>query len=65
MICFRHIQGGEVVEYPVRGEDFKVLDIPTGYTHSIENVGSGDLVTLFWASEIFDPTQPDVVALQV
>ncbi len=41
IIRFRHILSGEVIEYPVRGEEFRVVDIPTGYTHSIENVGAG------------------------
>jgi UDP-2-acetamido-2,6-beta-L-arabino-hexul-4-ose reductase len=50
---------GEVLEYRVRGEDYRVLDIPPGYTHSIENVGEDELVTLFWASEMFDPDRPD------
>jgi UDP-2-acetamido-2,6-beta-L-arabino-hexul-4-ose reductase len=50
---------GDVIEYHVRGEDFRVVDIPPGYTHSIENIGSGELVTLFWASEEFDPDRPD------
>lgn len=59
IIRFRHIRSQEVVEYAVRGEDFRVVDIPTGYTHSIENVGQGELVTLFWASEVFDPERPD------
>ena len=52
-------EGAEVIEYRVRGEDFRVVDIPPGYTHSIENVGEDELVTLFWASEIFDPDRPD------
>ena len=59
MIRFRHIEEEEVLEYRVRGEDYRVLDIPPGYTHSIENVGQDELVTLFWASEIFDPEKPD------
>jgi UDP-2-acetamido-2,6-beta-L-arabino-hexul-4-ose reductase len=50
---------GEVIEYRVQGEDYRVVDIPPGYTHSIENVGEGILVTLFWASEMFDPDRPD------
>lgn len=54
-------QGSEVIEYRVSGHDFRVVDIPTGYTHSIENVGSGELVTLFWASEVFDPERTDTV----
>jgi UDP-2-acetamido-2,6-beta-L-arabino-hexul-4-ose reductase len=59
IIRFRHIERDQVIEYAVRGEDYRVLDIPPGYTHSIENVGQDDLVTLFWASERFDPAQPD------
>ena len=59
VVRFRKIGGDEVLEYPVSGEDYRVVDIPPGYTHSIENVGSGEMVTLFWASEIFDPARPD------
>jgi UDP-2-acetamido-2,6-beta-L-arabino-hexul-4-ose reductase len=64
-IRLRHIRGGDVIEYNVRGEDYRVVDIPIGYTHAIENTGSGELVTLFWASEIFDQNQPDTYALSV
>jgi len=59
VIRMRHIERSEVVEYRVRGEAFQVIDIPPGYTHSIQNIGAGDMVTLFWASEIFDPDRPD------
>jgi UDP-2-acetamido-2,6-beta-L-arabino-hexul-4-ose reductase len=52
-------QRSEVIEYRVSGKDFRVLDIPPGYTHNIENVGDTELITLFWASEIFDPDEPD------
>ena len=58
-------QRSEVIEYRVSGRDFRVVDIPPGYTHSIENVGAGELVTLFWASEVFDPERPDTVFEQV
>jgi UDP-2-acetamido-2,6-beta-L-arabino-hexul-4-ose reductase len=59
IIRFRHIEDDQILEYKVQGEDYRVLDIPPGYTHSIENVGEVELVTLFWASEIFDPGRPD------
>lgn len=59
VIRFRHIENDEILEYPVSGENYQVLDIPPGYTHSIENVGKSVLVTLFWASEMFDPDRPD------
>jgi UDP-2-acetamido-2,6-beta-L-arabino-hexul-4-ose reductase len=61
IIRFRQIEGEKVIEYPVTGDEYKVVDIPPGYTHSIENVGSGDLVTLFWADQVFDPTHPDTI----
>ena len=59
VIRFRHIEEDEILEYPVNGEKYQVVDIPPGYTHSIENVGKGVLVTLFWASEMFDTEKPD------
>jgi UDP-2-acetamido-2,6-beta-L-arabino-hexul-4-ose reductase len=52
-------QQSKVIEYRVSGEEFRVVDIPPGYTHSIENVGEGELVTLFWANQIFVPEIPD------
>jgi UDP-2-acetamido-2,6-beta-L-arabino-hexul-4-ose reductase len=65
VIRFRQIDGGAVIEYPVNGQQFRVVDIPPGYTHSIENVGRGELVTLFWASEVFDPDRPDTSRMLV
>ena len=66
MIRFRSILGGtDIIEYRVSGRDYRVVDIPPGYTHSIENVGTNEVVTLFWASEVFDPRRPDTQALSV
>ncbi len=59
LIRFRRVGADEVTEYRVSGERLTVVDIPTGYTHSIENVGEGELVTVMWASEPFDPERPD------
>lgn len=61
LIRFRPVTGGEVVEFRVRGSDARVVDIPPGFTHSITNIGREDLVTLFWASEIFEPSRPDTI----
>ncbi len=58
-IRFRHIENERVLAYTVDGEQYRVMDIPPGYTHSIENIGEDELVTLFWASEVFDPDHPD------
>jgi UDP-2-acetamido-2,6-beta-L-arabino-hexul-4-ose reductase len=55
----RPVDGGPVAEYSVTGSAYQVIDVPPGCTHSIANVGTGDMVTLFWSSEIFDPNRPD------
>ena len=59
VIRFRKIDSTEVVEYFVDGSELRVVDIPTGYTHNIENLGDDDMVTLMWANEAFDPKKPD------
>jgi len=59
LIRMRRIDSDEIIEFRVRGEEYRVVDIPPGYTHSIENVGEGRMVTLFWACEVFDPSNPD------
>lgn len=64
-IRFRHILGEEVITYRVSGSELKIVDIPPGYTHSIENVGDGELFVLFWASEIFDSARPDTYTKKV
>jgi UDP-2-acetamido-2,6-beta-L-arabino-hexul-4-ose reductase len=55
----------EIIEYHVNDREIRVVDIPPGYTHSIENIGSTDMITLFWANEIFDPQRPDTYAALV
>lgn len=59
VIRFRRVGTEQIFEYPVNGETLTVVDIPTGYTHNIENVGTADLVTVMWASEPFNPAKPD------
>ena len=65
VIRFRQIFSDEVIEYHVSGEKLQVVDIPCGYTHNIENVGEGEMVTVMWANEAFDPAHPDTFAIQV
>lgn len=65
LIRFRKIDSEEIIEYYVNGEKLQVVDIPTGYTHSITNVGQTDLVTVMWVNESFDPEKPDTHYLEV
>lgn len=61
VIRFRDMrqENSPVIEYHVSGEKLEVIDIPTGYTHNIENTGTVDLVTFIWCNECFDPNRSD------
>lgn len=65
VIRFRKIDSEEIIEYFVSGDKMEVVDIPTGYTHNIENLGDTDMVTIMWANEAFDPDKPDTYFLEV
>ncbi len=65
VIRFRKIDSDEVQEYFVSSDKMEVVDIPTGYTHNIENLGDTDMVTIMWANESFDPEKPDTFYLEV
>lgn len=61
VIRFRKYGSDEVIEYKVSGDELQVVDIPTGYTHSIINEGETDMVTLMWCNECFNPDKPDTI----
>ncbi|MCL2546604.1 MAG: capsular polysaccharide biosynthesis protein CapF [Oscillospiraceae bacterium] len=65
VIRFRQPDSNEVIEYFVSGDKLEVVDIPTGYTHNIENLGEIDMVTIMWANEKFDSANPDTYFLEV
>lgn len=65
VIRFRKTGTEEIIEYFVSGDKMEVVDIPTGYTHNIENLGDTDMVTIMWANEYFDPDKPDTYFLEV
>lgn len=58
-IRIRRLFDPEVHVFAVSGDAPRYIDIPTFHTHEITNVGSGDLLTLFWSHEMFDPSNPD------
>ncbi len=59
VIRLRRMLTDEVVDFEVTGDEPSVVDMPTMWAHSIKNVGTEELVTLFWAHELFDPEAPD------
>jgi len=65
VIRFRQIDSDQILEYPVDDRAIMVVDIPPGYTHSIENTGEGEMICLFWANQIFSPRRPDTYFIPV
>ncbi len=59
IIRLRQVNSSIIKSHPVGGEGFEVIDIPPMHVHSIQNAGKTDLVTVVWASEVFDPKDPD------
>ncbi len=64
-IRLRRIGSRTVHTLSVSGSRPSVVDIPTWYTHSITNCAEGELLTLFWADEVFDADNPDTYARDV
>ena len=65
VIRFRQVCQTEIHEYFVSGDSLQVVDIPTGYTHNIENTGTEDMVTVMWVNEPFDQENPDTYFLPI
>jgi len=65
VIRIRKVLSDEIWEYRVSGDAPAPVDIPTLHTHSIENTGDTELLTLFWTHDLFDPANPDTFADKV
>lgn len=59
IIRFRKIGDDRVIEYKVSSQNLEMVDIPTGYTHNIENIGNTDMVVVMWCNELYDCENPD------
>jgi UDP-2-acetamido-2,6-beta-L-arabino-hexul-4-ose reductase len=65
VVRMRRIDETEVREYAVDGERIDLIEIPSGHTHNIENLGTTDMVIVMWANEPFDPERPDTFFQEV
>ena len=60
LIQERKIGTNDIFEYEVSGDRIQAVHMLPGYTHNIINLSKTEnLVTLMWANEIFDPSNPD------
>jgi len=60
MIALRTIGKEEIMEFKVSGSKPSYIDIPVWTTHNITNIGTQDLITVFWINEHYDPKDADV-----
>ena len=65
VIRLRQLFSDGVVEFPVSGDSPAIVDMPTMWVHSITNTGQDELVTLFFADEVFNPDAPDTYPEEV
>ena len=60
LIQQRRIDSDEVLNFEVSGDKIEAVHMLPGYTHNIINLSeTGNLVTVMWANESFDPGRPD------
>ncbi len=64
-ISIRKMYTDDVRHFDVTGDEPCYIDMPTLHTHNITNTGEGELVTLFWTHDLFDPKAPDTYAESV
>ncbi len=64
-IHLRRMYTEEVITFEVNGSRPAIVDMPTMWAHSIENPGPGDVVTLFYADQVFNPLDPDTFPEEV
>lgn len=65
-IRMRKVGSEEIITHRVSGEKPQAVYMLPGYTHSIVNLSqTKELLTLMWASEVFDENKPDTFSLKV
>lgn len=60
-IRLRKLYDSQVYSYTISGDEPFSVDMPTMYSHNIQNVGDSTLYTAFWTNDIFDPENPDTI----
>lgn len=62
---FEHILTNEYFEVLVTDEKPEIVESIPGWSHDVTNVGSGELIVMLWANEVFDPGKPDTYVSEI
>lgn len=65
LLLLRKLFTDEVIKYNLNDQELLLVDIPEGYTHSIENVGEEDAIVLMWSNQLFDKDNADTFMEEV
>lgn len=52
-------------EYILNGKDPKIVKVPPGVAHAIQNIGDSDMYLVIIVNEVFDPNDPDTYYMQI
>ena len=58
-ISFSSVINDDKYSFIVDDSEIKIVTIPVGYTHNIENIGDDEMILAIWCNELFDPEKPD------
>ena len=58
-ITLREVLSSHKIDFILDGNNPSYVDMPIWYTHSIENIGDGELITIFWTNEHYNEDSSD------
>lgn len=58
-ISFSSVINDDKYSFIVDDKEIKIITIPVGYTHNIENIGDDEMILILWCNELFDKNKPD------
>jgi|FEC22Drversion2_1045045.scaffolds.fasta_scaffold00008_218 UDP-2-acetamido-2,6-beta-L-arabino-hexul-4-ose reductase len=58
-VAVRPVCSREIHRFRLSGDEPAFIDMPTMHVHNLANVGSGELVAMFWTNDLYDPAAPD------
>lgn len=64
-ITFESVIDDTRKEFIVDDSDIKIITIPVGYTHNIENIGDEEMILVMWCNELFDENKPDTYRKEI
>ena len=59
LIKIRKIGTDKVHSFKLSGKNPSFVDMKVWHTHSIENIGNSNLITVFWINEFYNENDPD------